>query len=105
MRNQMFCVILVAHTKKQIETNNITAKNMSIKSPKKKYSAVITLDKASNEIGSRVTFTSNDIDELKKIVKDQCDCIKCGCSVAISQNMKEYPQFEWVEVEKFRIEQ
>lgn len=43
----MFCVILVAHTKKQIETNNITAKNMSIKSPKKKYSAVITLDKAS----------------------------------------------------------
>lgn len=101
----MFCVILVAHTKKQIETNNITAKNMSIKSQKKKYSAVITLDKASNEIGSRVTFTSNDIDELNKIVKDQCDCIKCGCTVEISQNMKEYPQFEWVEVEKYRIEQ
>ena len=99
----MFLLPLVAHTKKQIKTNNINI--MSIKSLKNKYSAVITLDKASKEIGSRVTFTSNDIDELKKIVKDQCDCIKCGCSVAISQNMKEYPQFEWVEVEKFRIEQ
>lgn len=99
----MFLLPLVAHTKKQIKTNNINI--MSIKSTKNKYSAVITLDKASKEIGSRVTFTSNDIDELKKIVKDQCDCIKCGCSVAISQNMKEYPQFEWVEVEKFRIEQ
>lgn len=44
---------------------------MSIKSPKNKYSAVITLDKASKEIGSRVTFTSNDIEALKRIVKDQ----------------------------------
>lgn len=78
---------------------------MSIKSPKNKYSAVITLDKASKEIGSRVTFTSNDIDELKKIVEDQCDCVKCGYMVAISQNMKEYPQFDWVEIEKYRIEQ
>lgn len=54
----MFLLPLVAHTKKQIKTNNINI--MSIKSPKNKYSAVITLDKASKEIGSRVTFTSND---------------------------------------------
>lgn len=99
----MFLLSLVAHTKKQIKTNNINI--MSIKSPKNKYSAVITLDKASKEIGSRVTFTSNDIEALKRIVKDQCDCIKCGCTVAISQNMKEYPKFDWVEIEKYRIEQ
>ena len=99
----MFLQPLVAHTKKQIKTNNINI--MSIKSPKNKYSAVITLDKASKEIGSRVTFTNNDIHELKKIVKDQCGCVKCSCTVVISQNMKEYPQFEWVEVEKYRIEQ
>lgn len=78
---------------------------MSIKSSKNKYSAVITLDKACKEIGSRVTFTSNDIEALKRIVKDQCGCVKCGCTVVISQNLKEFPQFEWVEVEKYRIEQ
>lgn len=77
---------------------------MSIKSPKNKYSAVITLDKASKEIGSRVTFTSNDIEALKRIVKDQCASVKCGCTVVISQNLKEFPQFEWVEVERYRIE-
>lgn len=77
---------------------------MSIKSPKSKYSATITLDKASKEIGSQVTFTYNDIEGLKKIVADQCECIKCGCTVAISQNMKEYPQFEWVEIQRYRIE-
>lgn len=100
----MFLLPLLAHTRNRIKLI-ITAKNMSIKSPKNKYSAVITLDKASKEIGSRVTFTSNDIEALKRIVKDQCDCVKCGCTVAISQNMKEYPQFDWVEVERYRIEQ
>ena len=99
----MFLLPLVAHTKKQIKTNNINI--MSIKSPKNKYSAVITLDKACKEIGSRVTFTSNGIEALKRIVKDQCGCVKCGCTVVISQNLKEFPQFEWVEVEKYRIEQ
>lgn len=74
---------------------------MSIKSPKNKYSATITLDKASREIGSQVT---NDIEGLKKIVADQCASIKCGCTVVISQNLKEFPQFEWVEVERYRIE-
>jgi len=103
LRYRIFLLPLVAHTKKQIKTNNINI--MSIKSPKNKYSAVITLDKACKEIGSQVTFTNNDINELKKIVKDQCDCVKCGCTVAISQNMKEYPQFDWVEIEKYRIEQ
>lgn len=77
---------------------------MSIKSPKNKYSATITLDKASREIGSQVTFTYNDIEGLKKIVADQCASIKCGCTVVISQNLKEFPQFEWVEVERYRIE-
>lgn len=77
---------------------------MSIKSPKSKYSATITLDKASKEIGSQVTFTHNDIEGLKKIVAEQCGCVKCGCTVVISQNLKEYPQFEWVEVERYRIE-
>lgn len=77
---------------------------MSIKSPKNKYSATITLDKANKYIGSKVSFTYNDIEALKRLVKDQCGCVKCGCTVVISQNMKEYPQFEWVEVEKYRIE-
>lgn len=77
---------------------------MSIKSPKNKYSAVITLDKASREIGSQVSFTYNDIDGLKKVVADQCASVKCGCTVVISQNLKEFPQFEWVEVERYRIE-
>lgn len=41
----MFLLTLAAHTRNRIKLI-ITAKNMSIKSPKNKYSAVITLDKA-----------------------------------------------------------
>lgn len=76
----------------------------SFKSPKNKFRAAITYSKPLSEIGSCSSATANSIDDLKAHIQyyiDQANRNKVTCNIVISENMKQYPEFEWKEIEKY----
>lgn len=79
-------------------------KTTSFKSPKNKYRASITYSKALTEIGSASSATANEIDDLKSYIQfyiDQAHRNNAKCTIVISENLNEYPLFNWKEIEKY----
>lgn len=72
--------------------------NQSIKSPKNKYYARVCFDKPRMGIGSVVSFTSNDVAELKALLKSYAPG-----HVTIHENKAEYPKFDWCQLEMYNI--
>lgn len=73
---------------------------MSIHSPKARFRAVVNFNKPVKALGSSVTYKSDSIEHLRQLV------YLCGyrdASVAIYENMAEYPAFEWKEIERYAI--
>lgn len=70
----------------------------SMKSPKNKFYGQITFEKPRKEIGSVVSFTSNDIDALKTWLKRYAPG-----HVTIKENKATYPSFDWQSVESYQI--
>lgn len=75
---------------------------MSIHSPKSKFRAEVNFDKASDTLGSTVSFTNNDIDVLKSVISSHG--FKIPATVVIYENVKSYPEFDWKEVERYRTD-
>ena len=79
-------------------------KATSFKSPKNKYRASVTYSKALKEIGSVSSATANEIDYLKAYIQhyiDQAHRNKAKCFITIYENTKQYPEFNWKEIEKY----
>ncbi len=79
-------------------------KTVSFKSPKNKYRASITYSKALTEIGSVSSATANEIEDLKAYIQfyiDQANQNKATCFITISENLKQYPEFNWKQIEKY----
>lgn len=79
-------------------------KTTSFKSPKNKYRASITYNKALKGIGSVSSASANNMDDLKAYIQcylDQARKSKVKCFIVISENKKEYPLFNWVEIERY----
>lgn len=75
---------------------------MSIHSPKLKFRAEVNFDKASSNLGSTVSFKADSIDDLKSIVA--AHGFRCPATVVIYENMKAFPEFDWREIERYRID-
>ena len=79
-------------------------KTTSFKSPKNKYRASITYSKALTEIGSASSATANEIADLKGYIQfyiDQAHRNNATCLITISENLKQYPEFNWKQIEKY----
>jgi len=79
-------------------------KTTSFKSPKNKYRASVTYSKALKEIGSVSSATANEVDDLKAHIQfhiDQAHRNKATCFITISENLKQFPEFDWKEIERY----
>ena len=79
-------------------------KTTSFKSPKNKYRASVTYSKVLKEIGSVSSATANEIDVLKSHIQfyiEQAKKNKAKCFITISENLKQYPEFDWKEIERY----
>ena len=80
-------------------------KTTSFKSPKNKYRAEVSYSKSLKGIGSVSSATANNINELKQHIQfyiKQAHRNDATCFVAISENTKQYPEFNWEEIEKYK---
>ena len=74
------------------------------KSPKNKYRASVTYSKPLKGIGSVSSATANEIDILKSHIQfyiDQAKKNKATCFIQIYENLKQYPKFDWKEIERY----
>jgi hypothetical protein len=79
-------------------------KTISFKSPKNKIRAAITYSKPLKGIGSASSATANDVSVLKGHIQfhiDQAHRNNTTCLITISENLKQYPDFDWKEIEKY----
>lgn len=79
---------------------------VSSKSPKNKFMASITYSKALVEIGSVSTALGMTIEDVKYnslFYTDQATRNKASSLVVVYENKKEYPFFDWVEVDRFTV--
>lgn len=72
-----------------------------MRSPKAKFSAVISFEEAIKEIGQQVTFTADTVEQLKAYALRQAG--EHRADVVIKENKKVYPSFEWVEIERYTL--
>lgn len=72
-----------------------------MRSPKAKFSVRINFDEAIKEIGSQVTFTADTVEQLKAYARHQAG--QHAASVIISENRKSFPEFDWVEIERYNL--
>ena len=72
-----------------------------MRSPKAKFSAVISFEKAIKEIGSQVTFTADSVEQLKAYARHQAG--QHRATVVIKENKAAYPEFKWVEIERYNL--
>ena len=73
-------------------------------SPKNKYSGEIRFSKALEGIGSAWGVTANELELLKYRLQFYIDLArknKATCHIRIYENLKQYPDFDWVEIESY----
>ena len=76
------------------------------KSPKNKYRASITYSKPLKGIGSASSATANEVVDLKSHIQyhiDQAHKNKATCFITIYENLKQFPKFDWKEIEKYEV--
>lgn len=74
------------------------------KSPKNKFVSEINYRKSLSEIGSTSRIGAMSIEDVKHQVKfytEQAKRNKTSSTVVIRENKKVYPEFEWVEIERY----
>ncbi|WP_368125167.1 hypothetical protein [Bacteroides faecis] len=75
--------------------------NNSLRSPKHKFSSQICFDKPLEGVGSTITLTSDDLNELKHL--SVLAAQGCPSHVIIRENTAEYPSFEWSLVDEYNL--
>lgn len=70
----------------------------SMRSPKSRFYGEIVMNKTTKELGQVVSFSSDDILDLKKWLKDYAPG-----HVTIRENTAVYPEFNWQKVEEYDI--
>lgn len=70
-----------------------------MRSPKSKFMAVINFDKATAELGNKVTFTHNNIASLTAFASSQIG--KQPADVVLYENKASYPELDWVPVARY----
>lgn len=81
-------------------------KNPTPKSPKNKFVAQITYKDALSQIGSASSIGGMTLEDVKhnaKFYTEQATRNGTSSTVVIKENKKTYPDFDWVDVEKFEI--
>lgn len=74
------------------------------KSPKNRFVAEINYKSALPEIGSTSRTGAMSIEDVKhqaKFYTEQAKRNKTGSTVVIRENKKVYPEFDWVEIERY----
>lgn len=70
----------------------------SLHSPKNKFRIEIHFNKPSKDTGSVISYTANSVEQLKSYAE-----MYKNAHVVIKQNLKEFPKFEWVNIESYNI--
>ena len=81
-------------------------KEITARSPKNKFVAQVCFNNALPEVGSVSSIGAMTLEDVKANVHSFCgDNIKAasGATVIVRENKKEYPLFEWVEVETYKL--
>ena len=73
---------------------------MSIRSPKARFRASVTLDKARGNIGGD-SYTSDSLEEVRHFA--ELFARGEAAHIEIKENLKKYPEFEWVTVESYNV--
>ena len=71
---------------------------MTTRSPKNKFIAQITFSSAINGIGSQITIGGMTIEDVKAKAKFYISQDNGISHVQIKENVKIYPEFEWVNI-------
>lgn len=66
-----------------------------MRSPKNKYHVEVSFDKPLKDIGSVVSFTTNNINDVDEIIKAYHMHGEKRVNVVIKENKKTYPEFKW----------
>ena len=66
-----------------------------MRSPKDKYYIEVHFDKPLKYIGSGVSFTTNDINDIDEVIKAYHMHGEKRVNVVIKENKKTYPEFKW----------
>nr|DAW08653.1 MAG TPA: hypothetical protein [Caudoviricetes sp.] len=77
-----------------------TTNNNSVHSPKNKFRGTIYQAGISGS-GDSLTLTWNDLNTLKGWLEKEAN--GKAAHIVIKENKKEYPAFDWVEVENYEI--
>lgn len=75
-------------------------------SPKNKFRYQLTYGKPLKGIGSKISFTSNELDENHNVIKHHANQAKRNnttLDVVILENKDFYPDFDWQKVKSFEI--
>lgn len=75
--------------------------NNSLRSPKHKFLAQICFDTPLEGVGSTITLTSDDLEELKHL--SVLAAQGCPAHVIIRKNKAVYPSFEWNMVDEYNL--
>ena len=76
-------------------------------SPKNTFIAQINYNRPLSEIGSSSRVGAMTLEGAKheaKFYTNQAKKNNTGCTVVIKENKKTYPDFDWVEVETYKVE-
>lgn len=72
-----------------------------MKSPKNKYYAEINFSQPLPGIGGTFSCTSDSIDEAKNMVETVAKNNNSTGYIAIRENKKKYPEFDWITIERY----
>lgn len=72
-----------------------------MRSPKAKFYAEIIFAEPQKGIGSVVSYSDNDLNQLKSYCKQQAKGIKCN--VVIRENKEDFPKFNLVIIEDYNL--
>lgn len=78
----------------------MTTNNNSVHSPKNKFRATIYQTGISGS-GDTLSLSWNNLKELKSMLEKEAK--GKAAQIIIKENKKEYPDFDWVEVENYEI--
>ena len=74
-----------------------------MRSPKNKYHVEVYFEKPLKNIGSVVSFTTNDINDINEIIKAYHMHGEKRVNVVIKENKKTYPAFKWEVISSYYL--
>lgn len=75
---------------------------MSLSSPKNRFRATATFEKAPKGLDCNViSFSAMTLERTKALIQIFCDGAHINAHIEIIQNLKTYPEFDWQKVESY----